>query len=171
MITRQSSFPRLARILPLLVSVVLATSGAGCVHSSRSEAAVPEPALRLESERELVAGGEVPAGDVFIFGRLVDGANGRPIAGALVWVGALNAGTRSDSDGRWRLQIPAARVPGTAVALVVQADGYAGEHVAITLRPGHRYQFAGLLRAERASPARQPSRPADARRMRVSPRW
>ncbi len=61
---------------------------------------------------------------------------GAPLAGANVFIQALNLGTVTREDGSYVLPVPAARVNGQSVSLGARRLGYSPQTVQITLRGG-----------------------------------
>jgi TonB-linked SusC/RagA family outer membrane protein len=87
----------------------------------------------------LLALGTLPAvavtQDARVTGRVVsDGA--LPVVGASVGIPALGVGGTTNSDGRYSFVVPAARVQGQTVALIVRHIGYLPQTRQIVLRPG-----------------------------------
>ena len=80
---------------------------------------------------------------VTIQGRVTSEA-GSPLAGANVFIQALNVATVTREDGTYVLPIPAARVTGQTVALGVRRLGYSPQTVQVTLRGGPMTQNFSL---------------------------
>ena len=76
---------------------------------------------------------------VTITGRVAT-AGGAPVPSVTIAIDTLRVLTTSDVDGRYTLQIPAARVRNQSVAMVAKRIGYRPDTVRITLTPGAKEQ-------------------------------
>lgn len=91
----------------------------------------------------LIASGPVLSQQTEIRGQVTDAATGNPLPGANILIRGTTYGTASDSEGRYRLTVPAAFVQGQQVTVEVRFVGYLTATQLLTLTTGiHDLNFA-----------------------------
>jgi TonB-linked SusC/RagA family outer membrane protein len=69
---------------------------------------------------------------------LIQSEQGRPLAGATVFITELNIGGQANEAGRYRLAIPPARTRGQSVILTARFIGHKPQAKTVTLTPGNQ---------------------------------
>ena len=87
--------------------------------------------------------GRAQAQDAVITGK-VTGEQGRPLAGAQIFIPQVNAGTNTNSAGTYTITIPAARANGQEVVMTARFIGYGPQRktVRLTLGDGVAHTFS-----------------------------
>jgi TonB-dependent SusC/RagA subfamily outer membrane receptor len=78
------------------------------------------------------------AQEAVITGRVTNAASGQGISGVTVAIAELGAGTLTNDVGNYTLSVPAARVRGQSVALVIRFIGYKQQRRTVTLSAGRQ---------------------------------
>ena len=93
----------------------------------------------------VASAGRAQAQDAVITGK-VTGEQGRPLAGATVFIPQLNAGTNTNASGNYTITIPASRASGQQVVMTARFIGYTPQRRNVAITAGSQTQDFTLER-------------------------